>query len=567
VKQQLANYRSLKTKTPRTRDRIGFSSSKVQEIQKRLAKNRDALNFQLIHVNTTTLHRVESSTQANSGVLSRIEAKLDLMIKAITEKQKQPNEDSHISAKELLDDDITEEDLLENKKQILELLEKVQKEQQPHSWEVTEREGSSVLGRESLQAPKTFPSQTDGTRDSKRYQATVEEEIDQEQNQIKPTNAEQDIEQEWCEPSKVPVTNCSSTSNNDDRKQHSENFQGSQSTEKSYQYKPMANVTKKLAPKGSPISGGRRIHLDFSRLSPNGAAVKKIPVRERGLKEISAEIRKLQSELYPGKPLDPEIQNTSSGHPHRQQSFEGWLDELLTSIWNEIAQRTQINQPHGKPEDNKLYEDRDQISDDAFNSVQFFVSPSGITYPNSQTDDSFYPDGTYGPFPENFWFAGMEAWIVGRPSCPLNPRHPRHNPAVISAQNDSSKPKANEIAEEQSTFSSPLQSDEGVDSKSESDTKPGPNPEHEPREFGESKSDTESELDTEPTVYQRPLACTLEELFHGATKKLRIKAMGYDDVIKGYSMQEQIISVEVKRGLLPGAEVRYEELCFIIEQV
>jgi hypothetical protein len=43
--------------------------------------------------------------------------------------------------------------------------------------------------------------------------------------------------------------------------------------------------------------------------------------------------------------------------------------------------------------------------------------------------------------------------------------------------------------------------------------------------------------------------------------------MGYDNVIKGYAMQEQIISVEVKRGLLPGAEVRYEELCFIIEQV
>jgi hypothetical protein len=177
-----------------------------------------------------------------------------------------------------------------------------------------------------------------------------------------------------------------------------------------------------------------------------------------------------------------------------------------------------------------------EIKEESYNLVNFFVSSSGLTYDNTWDGHSQYTDPTpqSAPFLENFWLWGMDPWIAGRPSCPLNPCHPRHSiplppqhlPPLPSAKRDS-----------QPGEHLPGQGSGGKLSSPTSESMP----------LGlKSESESESESEFETTIYEKILLCTLEELFNGTTRKLKIKTRAYDQAVEKTFLVEKILNVFVR---------------------
>ena len=81
----------------------------------------------------------------------------------------------------------------------------------------------------------------------------------------------------------------------------------------------------------------------------------------------------------------------------------------------------------------------------------------------------------------------------------------------------------------------------------------------------------------EITTVERPLPLTLEELFNGITKKMKIKRKTYDE--SGKRVQsDQILEVPIKPGLKKGSKIKFngvgdqveggrQDLHFVIEEV
>ncbi|GAB7347931.1 hypothetical protein MBLNU459_g5445t1 [Dothideomycetes sp. NU459] len=81
----------------------------------------------------------------------------------------------------------------------------------------------------------------------------------------------------------------------------------------------------------------------------------------------------------------------------------------------------------------------------------------------------------------------------------------------------------------------------------------------------------------EVTVVEKPLPVTLEDLFNGVTKKMKIKRKTYDDQTGKQSVQDRILEVPIKKGLKPGSKIKFngvgdqveggvQDLHFIIEE-
>jgi DnaJ family protein B protein 4 len=64
----------------------------------------------------------------------------------------------------------------------------------------------------------------------------------------------------------------------------------------------------------------------------------------------------------------------------------------------------------------------------------------------------------------------------------------------------------------------------------------------------------------EVTVVEKPLAVTLEELFNGTTKKLKIKRKTYDQATGKQSTQDRILEVPIKRGLKAGSKIKFSDV-------
>lgn len=82
----------------------------------------------------------------------------------------------------------------------------------------------------------------------------------------------------------------------------------------------------------------------------------------------------------------------------------------------------------------------------------------------------------------------------------------------------------------------------------------------------------------EVTVIEKPLPVTLEDLFAGTTKKLKIKRKTYDDNTGKQSVSDRILEVPIKKGLKPGSKIKFngvgdqveggsQDMHFIIEEV
>lgn len=64
----------------------------------------------------------------------------------------------------------------------------------------------------------------------------------------------------------------------------------------------------------------------------------------------------------------------------------------------------------------------------------------------------------------------------------------------------------------------------------------------------------------EVTVVEKPLAVTLEEMFNGTTKKLKIKRKTYDQATGKQSTQDRILEVPIKKGLKAGSKIKFSDV-------
>ena len=82
----------------------------------------------------------------------------------------------------------------------------------------------------------------------------------------------------------------------------------------------------------------------------------------------------------------------------------------------------------------------------------------------------------------------------------------------------------------------------------------------------------------EVTVVEKPLPVSLEELFSGTTKKMKIKRKTYDQATGKQSTQDRILEVPIKKGLKAGSKIKFsdvgdqveggtQDLHFIIQEV
>lgn len=82
----------------------------------------------------------------------------------------------------------------------------------------------------------------------------------------------------------------------------------------------------------------------------------------------------------------------------------------------------------------------------------------------------------------------------------------------------------------------------------------------------------------EVTVVEKPLPVTLEDLFTGCTKKMKIKRKTFDEQTGKQSVQDRILEVPIKKGLKPGSKIKFagvgdqveggvQDLHFVVEEV
>lgn len=91
------------------------------------------------------------------------------------------------------------------------------------------------------------------------------------------------------------------------------------------------------------------------------------------------------------------------------------------------------------------------------------------------------------------------------------------------------------------------------------------------------RSSSMREPAAEPTTVERALPLTLEEMYHGLTKKMKIKRKTFDESGKR-TTSDQVLEVPIKPGLKKGSKIKFkgvgdqeeggkQDLHFIVEEV
>ena len=68
------------------------------------------------------------------------------------------------------------------------------------------------------------------------------------------------------------------------------------------------------------------------------------------------------------------------------------------------------------------------------------------------------------------------------------------------------------------------------------------------------------EPEVETTVVEKPLPVSLEEIFSGATKKLKVQRKTFDRLTGKQSVEDKILSVPIKKGLKAGSKIKYPDM-------
>lgn len=95
--------------------------------------------------------------------------------------------------------------------------------------------------------------------------------------------------------------------------------------------------------------------------------------------------------------------------------------------------------------------------------------------------------------------------------------------------------------------------------------------------FGDSGRSARQPAAPEVTTVERPLPVSLEDMFNGANKKMKIKRKVFDETGKR-TLTDQVLDVPIKPGLKKGSKIRFkgvgdqeeggqQDLCFVVEEV
>ena len=68
------------------------------------------------------------------------------------------------------------------------------------------------------------------------------------------------------------------------------------------------------------------------------------------------------------------------------------------------------------------------------------------------------------------------------------------------------------------------------------------------------------EPEIETTVVEKPLPVSLEDIFNGTTKKLKVQRKTYDNQTGKQSVEDKILSVPIKKGLKAGSKIKYPDM-------
>ncbi|TVY84169.1 DnaJ-like protein subfamily B member [Lachnellula suecica] len=76
--------------------------------------------------------------------------------------------------------------------------------------------------------------------------------------------------------------------------------------------------------------------------------------------------------------------------------------------------------------------------------------------------------------------------------------------------------------------------------------------------FGAEAASTRRAATPEVTTVERPLPLTLEELFRGAHKKMKIKRKAFDEVTGKRTTQDKVLEMDIKPGLKKGSKIKFK---------
>lgn len=68
------------------------------------------------------------------------------------------------------------------------------------------------------------------------------------------------------------------------------------------------------------------------------------------------------------------------------------------------------------------------------------------------------------------------------------------------------------------------------------------------------------EPEPETTVVEKPLPVSLEDIFNGANKKLKVQRKTFDKLTGKQSVEDKILSVPIKQGLKPGSKIKFSDM-------
>ncbi|OQO17090.1 hypothetical protein B0A51_14791 [Rachicladosporium sp. CCFEE 5018] len=68
------------------------------------------------------------------------------------------------------------------------------------------------------------------------------------------------------------------------------------------------------------------------------------------------------------------------------------------------------------------------------------------------------------------------------------------------------------------------------------------------------------EAEPETTVVEKPIAISLEDIYEGTTKKLKVQRKTYDAQTGKQSVEDKILSVPIKKGLKAGSKIKYPDM-------
>lgn len=68
------------------------------------------------------------------------------------------------------------------------------------------------------------------------------------------------------------------------------------------------------------------------------------------------------------------------------------------------------------------------------------------------------------------------------------------------------------------------------------------------------------EPEMETTVVEKPLPVTIDDIFNGTNKKLKVQRKTYDKTTGKQAVEDKILSVPIKKGLKAGSKIKYPDM-------